>query len=69
MHRTFSKLMTEKSRQSYFDNEKLDIEDTSLMLTANNMDESGKRTSKPKNKGEGAISVIHSFLPQLVRFN
>ena len=61
--------MTEKSRLSYFDNDKVDIEDSSLMVSGNNFDENGKKISKAKPKGENAISLIHSFLPQLVRFN
>jgi len=63
MHRTFTKLMTEKSRLSYFDNDKVDIEDSSLMVSGNNFDENGKKISKAKPKGENAISLIHSFLP------
>lgn len=39
------------------------------MVSGKNFDENGKKISKAKPKGENAISLIHSFLPQLVRFN
>lgn len=63
MHRTFSKLMNEKSKLAYFDNEKVDVEDTSLMVSGSGFDEKGKKNGKANSKGEKTISVIHSFLP------
>jgi hypothetical protein len=62
MHRTFSKILSNKGRYA-LDNDQVDLQDDSLMAVA-------KKDSKSKKKKEPSlISVIHSFLPQLARFN
>lgn len=63
MHRTFTKLLSNRKKYE-LDNDKIDVQDSSLMMPSN-----GKKKSKfKKNQEKSPISVIHSFLPQLTRF-